>query len=79
MEQHKGFPFRFRIYLFPQMHKGWFWTFLPVTRNEDVDAAFADVNNTIADAARYGNWDSLFQKLLEQQEAFLLVVGGAQL
>ena len=54
------------INTFTQDHR--FWTFMPVTRSEDVDVAFADANNAIADAARDGNWDSLFQKLLEQPE-----------
>lgn len=45
-----------------------FWTFLPVIKREDVSRDFLAANNTIADAAREGEWNTLFNTLEEWPE-----------
>jgi hypothetical protein len=39
-----------------------FWTFMPAIKSEDIDEDFIAANNAIADAAREGDWDSLFKQ-----------------
>lgn len=39
-----------------------FWTFMPAIKSEEIDEDFIAANNAIADAAREGDWDSLFKQ-----------------
>lgn len=50
----------------PQDHR--FWTYLPITRSEDVNKRFIDANNIIATASRDGEWEVLFKQLEEFPE-----------